>query len=136
MVLQEKLRSIKMIKADSVTSYLSRFTQSHDELAALGEIVNPTVLVRTTLNGFSKPWENFVRGIVARETMPSWERLWDDFMQGELRHGSISTSQQQGVEMVMRVIFLFLQRERRRQDKVPKEGPSSSNREEKSKRRT
>jgi hypothetical protein len=27
------------------------------------------------LNGFSKPWESFVRGIVAREHMPSWERL-------------------------------------------------------------
>jgi hypothetical protein len=63
----------------------------------VGEIVDPTVLVRTTLNGFSKPWENFVRGIVARETMPSWERLWDDFVQEELRHGSTSTSQQQGV---------------------------------------
>jgi hypothetical protein len=96
MVLQEKLRSIRMIKAESVTSYLSRFTQTRDELAAVGEIVDPTVLVRTTLNGFSKPWENFVRGIVARETMPSWERLWDDFVQEELRHGSTSTSQQHG----------------------------------------
>jgi hypothetical protein len=75
MVLQEKLRSIKMIKAESVTSYLSRFNQTRDELAAVGEIMDPTVLVRTALIGFSKPWENFVRGIVARETLPSWERL-------------------------------------------------------------
>jgi hypothetical protein len=74
-VLQEKLRSIRMIKAESITSYLSRFTQTCDELVAVGEIVDPTVLVRTTLNGFTKPWENFVRGIVAKETMPSWERL-------------------------------------------------------------
>jgi hypothetical protein len=55
MELQEKLRSIKMIQAESVTSYLSRFTQTHDELAVVGEIVDPTVLVRTTLNGFTKP---------------------------------------------------------------------------------
>ena len=69
-----------MNKAESVTSYLSRFTQNCDELADVREIVDPTVLVRTTLNGFTKPWESFVRGIVAKETMPSWERLWDDFV--------------------------------------------------------
>jgi hypothetical protein len=86
-----------MIKAKSVTSYLSRFTQTHDELATVGEIVDPTVLVRTTLNGFTKPWENFVQSIVARETMPSWESLWDDFVQEEMRHGSTSTSQQLSV---------------------------------------
>jgi hypothetical protein len=33
MVLQEKLRSIKMLKSESVTSYLGRFTQTRDELA-------------------------------------------------------------------------------------------------------
>jgi hypothetical protein len=92
-VLQKKLRSMRMIKAKSVTSYLLKFTQTRDELAAVGEIVDPTVLVRTALNGFSKPWENFVRGIVARETMPSCERLSDDFMQEEFSHGSTYTSQ-------------------------------------------
>jgi hypothetical protein len=96
MVLQEKLRGTKMTKTDSVTSFLTRFSQIRDELAAVGEIVDPSELVRTTLNGFSKPWESFVRGIVAREHMPSWERLWDDFVQEELRVGSGSSSQQHG----------------------------------------
>jgi hypothetical protein len=94
MVLQEKLRSIQMLKSESVTSYLGRFTQTRDELAAVGEIVDPMVLVRTTLNDFSKPWGSFVRGIVAREAMPSWERLWDDFVQEELRCSSGSSGQQ------------------------------------------
>jgi hypothetical protein len=80
MVLHEKLRSIKMLKSASMTSYLGRFTQTQDELAAIGEIVDPMVLVRTTLNSFSKPWGSFVRGVVARKAMPSWERLWDDFV--------------------------------------------------------
>jgi hypothetical protein len=53
-------------------------------------------LARTTLNGFSKPWEGFVRGIVAREHMPSWERLWDDFVQEEIMIASRYTSQQHG----------------------------------------
>jgi hypothetical protein len=40
------------------------------------------------------------------------------------------------LEMVMRVILLFLQREKRRLDMVPKEGPSNNSREEESRRRT
>jgi hypothetical protein len=75
MVLQEKLRGVEMMIVDSVTSYLMRFSQIRDELAVVGEIVDPSELVRTALNGFSKPWESFVQGIVAREHMPSWERL-------------------------------------------------------------
>jgi hypothetical protein len=69
-----------MTNIDSVTSFLTRFSQIRDELAVVGEIVDPSELVRTTLNGFSKPWECFVRGIVAREHMPSCERLCDDFV--------------------------------------------------------
>jgi hypothetical protein len=44
----------------------------------------------------SKPWERFVRDIVAREHMSTWERLWDDFVQEEFKIGSRSTSQQHG----------------------------------------
>jgi hypothetical protein len=96
MVLQEKLRGTKMMKTDSVTSYLTRFSQIRHEFASVGEVVDRSKLVRTALNGFSKPWESFVRGIVAREHMPSWERLWDDFVQEELRFGSGSSSRQHG----------------------------------------
>jgi hypothetical protein len=60
-----------MLKSHLVTSYLGRFTQTCDELVEVGEIVDPMVLVRTTLNGFSKPWETFVQGIVAREAIPN-----------------------------------------------------------------
>jgi hypothetical protein len=80
MVLQEKLRDIQMLKSESVTSYLGRFTQTQDELATVGEIVDLDFLVRIALNNFSKPWGSFVRGIVAREVMLSWERLCDDFV--------------------------------------------------------
>jgi hypothetical protein len=61
--------------------------------------------VRAALNGFSKPWESVVRGIVAREHMPSWERLWDDFVQKELRIGSGLVSDVMG--MMIRIL-LFL----------------------------
>jgi hypothetical protein len=91
MMLQEKLRGTKMTETDTITSFLTRFSQIRDELAAVGEIVDPSELVRTALNGLSKPWESFVQGIVAREHMPSWERLCDDFVQEELRVGSGSS---------------------------------------------
>jgi len=41
--------------------------------------VDETKPVRTTLNGFTKQWDVFVGGVVAREKLPDWERLWDDF---------------------------------------------------------
>jgi hypothetical protein len=63
-------------------------------MAAVGEIVDPMVLVRTSLNNFSKPWGYFLQGIVAREVIPSWERLWDDFVHEELRCISRSSGQQ------------------------------------------
>jgi hypothetical protein len=47
MVLQEKLRGIQMLKSESITSYLGRFTQIRDELAAVGEIVDLDFMVRT-----------------------------------------------------------------------------------------
>jgi hypothetical protein len=85
MVLQDKLKSIQMLKTNLVTSYLGRFTQIRDELAMVREIVDPNFMVRTYLNNFSKPLVSFVQGIVFKEVMPNWERLWDDFVQDELR---------------------------------------------------
>jgi hypothetical protein len=85
--------------------------RSRDELATVGEIVDPDSMVRTALISFTKPWGPFVRGIVAREIMPTWERLWDDFVQEETR----LTSETSG------------QRERRRStrevDKIPSLAP-------------
>lgn len=43
---------------------------------------------------FSKPWNTFVRGIVAREKLLDWDRLWDDFTQEEIRVGSSQSSHQ------------------------------------------
>jgi hypothetical protein len=36
MMLREKLRSTKMVRGDTVASYLTKFTQIRDELAAVG----------------------------------------------------------------------------------------------------
>ena len=71
MVLREKLRSTKMARGESVTTYVTRVSQVQDELAAVVDTVDNAELIRVALNGFSKSWETFIRGIVARENMPS-----------------------------------------------------------------
>ena len=80
MALHDRVRGICMLKSQSVTSFLGRYTQIRDELGAVGEVVEPNSMVRTVLNSFTKPWGPFVCGIVAREVMPTWERMWDDFV--------------------------------------------------------
>jgi hypothetical protein len=98
MVLREKLKSIKMTKAENVVTYLTRLTQVRDELGAVGEAIVDSDLVRTTLNGVSKQWAVFVEGIVAREKLPGWERLWDDFVQEETQRGYVHGSSSTGHE--------------------------------------
>ena len=71
MVLREKLKSIKMAKAEGVTSYLTRISHVRDEIAAVGEVVFGSEIVRTTVNGVAKHWDIFVEAIVSRENLPS-----------------------------------------------------------------
>jgi hypothetical protein len=71
MVLHDKFESIQMLDSELVTPFLGRFTQIRDELAGVGEIVDPDFMVRIALNNFTKPRGPFVRGIVAREVMPT-----------------------------------------------------------------
>ena len=75
MVLHDRLRSIRMLKDESVSSFLARFTQIRDELGAVGEVIVPNSLVRQALHSFTKLWASFVQGIVAREALPTWERM-------------------------------------------------------------
>jgi hypothetical protein len=95
MVLHDRLRSIRMLKDESVSSFLARFTQIRDELGAVGEVIVPNSLVRQALHSFTKPWGPFIQGIVAREHLPTWERMWDDFAQEEIRLASESSGQRQ-----------------------------------------
>ena len=40
----------------------------------------------------AKPWDIFVKDVVAREKLPNWQRLWDDFVQKDTRMGQGSAS--------------------------------------------
>ena len=74
------MRNTKMAKGEGVFPYLTRLTQIKDELGVVGSKADDDELVRIALNGFSKPWDTFVKGVVAREILPDWQRLWDDFV--------------------------------------------------------
>jgi hypothetical protein len=100
MVLHDRLRSIRMLKDESVTSFLARFTQIKDKLGAVGEVIVPNSLVRQALHSFTKPWAPFIQGIVAREALPTWERMWDYFTQEEIRLASEAPEQQQQQQTV------------------------------------
>lgn len=73
-----------------------------DELAAIGETVANTELVRTALQGFPKSWEVFVEGIIAWEHLPGWERLWDDCIQNEIQknhNGAVKQDDEENVAL-------------------------------------
>jgi uncharacterized membrane protein YgcG len=95
MVLHERLRSIRMLRDETVSAFLARFTQIIHELGAVGEVIQPNSLVRQALHSFTKPWGAFIQGIVAREHLPTWERMWDDFAQEEIRLSVESSGQRQ-----------------------------------------
>ena len=75
MVLQERMRNTKMTKGEGVVPYLTRLTQIRDELGAVGSKTDGEELVQIALNGFSKPRDTFVKGVVAKEKLPDWQRL-------------------------------------------------------------
>jgi hypothetical protein len=88
LVLRDKLINIKMVKSESVVSYLTRFTQVKDKLAGVGEIVPNKDMVIFSLLGFPKSWEKFIDTVSGREKLPDWEHLWSDCVQEEIRKQS------------------------------------------------
>ena len=69
-----------MAKGEGELPYLTRVTQIRDNLGAVSSKIEDEELVQIALNGFSKPWDTFVKGVVAREKLPDLQRLWDDFV--------------------------------------------------------
>ena len=61
----------------------TRLTQIRDDIGAIVSKIVDEELVQIALNGFSKPWDTFFKGVVAREKLPDWQRLWDDFVHEE-----------------------------------------------------
>ena len=69
LVLEDKLNSTKMIKGESMTSYLTRLSQVKDELATIDVSTSDGDMVRIALKGFIEDWKPFIKGIVVREKL-------------------------------------------------------------------
>ena len=100
MVLQQRMHNTKMAKGERVVPYLTRLMQIKDELVVVGSKIDDEELVWIALNGFSKPWDTFVKGIVARENLLDWQRLWDEFVQEATRMGQGSGSSSSAPQIV------------------------------------
>ena len=98
-----------MSMGESVASFLTRVAQIKDELAAVGEVISDSELVRIALKGVIKEWEVFVKCVVARENLPDWSRLWDDFTQEEIREESQAVDKRM---VLIKRMLLFLIRAR------------------------
>ena len=98
MALKDKLHNVKMNKDEGVASYLTRVAQVKDELAAIGDTIPNSELVRIALKGFTKKWDIFVKCIVGRQKLPNWSRLWDDFTQEEIQERSLGSRVNEEVE--------------------------------------
>lgn len=52
--------------------------------------------MRIALNGFTKPWDVFVKVIVGQENVPDWDLLWSDFTLEELWTSYLSGTSSSG----------------------------------------
>jgi hypothetical protein len=82
------MHDTNMVKGESVASYLTWVAQVKNELAAVGEVISDSELVRIVLKGFTKEWEVFVKCVVGQEHLPYWSILWDIFTQEDIQEGS------------------------------------------------
>ena len=76
LALKDKLRMIKMEKADNIPKYLTKFFQCRDELGSVGIMVSDDDLVSLALLGLPKSWHSYQEFVNGWEKLPDWERLW------------------------------------------------------------
>ena len=62
-----------------------RVSQIREKIEAIGDSVEETKLVMTTMNGLPRPWEPFIKGIFSWRKITKFRRLWEDCTQEEAR---------------------------------------------------
>jgi hypothetical protein len=116
MDLHKQLHGTKMAKGEGVIPYLTRITQIRYELIAVGATIDESELVRIALDGFTKSWDAFIRGVVSREKFPDWQQLWDDF--GRKRSYLVNHDLHLHHILWMKKAWLLRAKERERRRKV------------------
>ena len=78
MTLRNQLKGVKIQKAETKQSYITRVSHIKEQLEAIGDMVEEAEIVMTTLNGLPRDWESFIRGICARRKLTKFKRLWEE----------------------------------------------------------
>ena len=85
MMLRTQLKNVKMQDSESIQSYFTRVSQIKEQIEAIGDSVEETELVMTTMNGLPRSWDTFIKGICSRRKLMKFSRLWEDCTQEEAR---------------------------------------------------
>jgi hypothetical protein len=85
MNLRTQLKITKMQKGETVQDYCSRVSQFKEQLEAIGDNLDEVELVKTTLNGLTRPWDAFIQTICARKEKLLFDSLAEECVQEEAR---------------------------------------------------
>jgi hypothetical protein len=85
MTLGSQLKNVKMQNSKTIHSYFLTLNQIKEHIEAIGDSIEGEEMVMTTLNGFPRSWDAFIRGIVSRKKLPNFNMLWEDCNQEEAR---------------------------------------------------
>ena len=75
MSLRTQLKNVKMQKFETIHSYFTRISQINGPIEAIGDKVEATELVMTTLNGLPRSWDPFIKGLCSRKKLPIFSRV-------------------------------------------------------------
>ena len=60
MTLRNHLKGVKAQKLETIQSYFTRVAQIKEQLEAIGDMVEESEIVMTTLNVLPRYWESFI----------------------------------------------------------------------------
>ena len=73
---KNELRTTKMKKEDTISSFFVRITMIRDELLVIDEIVLDKELVITAILGLPPSWGSFASSLNNWKETPTFEELW------------------------------------------------------------
>jgi hypothetical protein len=85
MNLRTQLKSTRMQKGETIQDYFSRISQFKEQREAIGDTLDEDKLIMTTLNGITRPWDEFIQTICAIKEKLNFDNLWEECVQEEAR---------------------------------------------------
>jgi DNA repair ATPase RecN len=85
MNLRTQLKNTRMQKGETIQEYFSRISQFMDHLEEIGDTLDEYELIMTSLNGLTRPWDEFIQTICAIKEKLQYDSLWEECIQQEAR---------------------------------------------------